>query len=243
MADPTDNGTDPSPNRSEVTWTEFLHSPAARSLFLADGDRLPGAPALVRDRGSPLIDAFDAIFRTDGPTSLKTPARTPVANTFAERLIGSIRRELLDRTIIWNRRQLERLVVDYSAHHNQHRPHQSLEQRPPKPLHEPPDTPPETVPVLRTSRCDGLIHEYWKRRLACDGRLSGRPGLPLEQSPQILHWATLGSVGPPLIATAGNLFFGSHLVQLTKRLEVWVPDRLERRYLVDAGFDDVPLDI
>ncbi|MCP4086117.1 MAG: transposase, partial [Actinomycetia bacterium] len=207
----TDNGIDPSPKRSEVTWTEFLHSQAAvacdfftvdtaflrryyvlffikvqtrevffagvtanptgewttqaaRNLFLADGDRLQGARALVRDRGSQFIDAFDEIFRSEGHKILKTPARTPVANTFAEHWIGSIRRELLKqpeglpRTITGNRQQLERLVVDYIAHHNQHRPHQSLKQRPPKPLHEPPDTPPTTIPVLRTSRCDGLIH-------------------------------------------------------------------------------------
>ncbi|MCP3939647.1 MAG: transposase [Actinomycetia bacterium] len=89
-----------------------------------------------------------------------------MANTFAERWIGSIRRELLEqprglpRTIIWNRCRLERLVIDYVAHHNTHRPHQSLDQRPPTPAKEPPDTPPATVTVLRTNRCDGLIHEY-----------------------------------------------------------------------------------
>ena len=44
---------------------------------------------------------------------LKTPVRAPVANALAERWIGSIRRELLDRTIIWNRRQLECVVTDY----------------------------------------------------------------------------------------------------------------------------------
>jgi hypothetical protein len=43
-----------------------------------------------------------------------------VANTFAERWIGSLRRELLDRTIIWNQHQLERLVVDYIEHYNTH---------------------------------------------------------------------------------------------------------------------------
>ncbi len=195
------------PNRSEVTWSELLHSQAAvacdfftvdsaflrrpyvlffisvqtrevifagvttnptgawttqaaRNLFIAHGERLEGARALVRDHGSQFIDAFDEIFRSEGFKILRTPVRTPVANTFAERWIGSIRRELLDRTIIWNRRQLERLVVDYIAHHNQHRPHQSLGQRPPTPIDEPPDTPPATVTVLRTSRCDGLIHEY-----------------------------------------------------------------------------------
>ncbi|MCP4100891.1 MAG: transposase, partial [Lentisphaerae bacterium] len=118
------------------------------------------ARALVRDRGSQSIDAFDEVFRTERFKVLKTPAQTPVANTFAEQWIGSIRRELLDRTIIWNRRQPERLVIDHIAHHNQHRPHQSLGQRPPIPVDEPPDTPLATVTVLRTSRCDGLIHEH-----------------------------------------------------------------------------------
>ncbi|MCP3994285.1 MAG: transposase [bacterium] len=209
----TDNGVDPSPNRSEVTWTEFLHSQAAvacdfftvdtaflrpyyvlffinvqtrevsfagvtanptgawttqaaPNLFIAHGDRLEAARALVRDQASQLIDSFDEIFKTEGMKVLKTPVRTPVANTFAERWIGSIRRELLKqpeglpRTIIWNRQQFERLVIDYIAHHNQHRPHQSLGQRPPIPIDEPPETPPATLAVLRTSRCDGLIHEY-----------------------------------------------------------------------------------
>jgi transposase InsO family protein len=66
----------------------------------------------------------------------------------------------LPRTIIWNRRQLERLVTEYVEHYNQHRPHQSLYQRPPTPDNGPPEAPPTTVTVLRTRRCDGLIHEY-----------------------------------------------------------------------------------
>ena len=133
---------------------------AARNLFLRHNAQLDIARALVRDRGSQFVDSFDEIFRTEGFKILQTPVRTAVANTFAERWIGSIRRELLDRTIIWNRRQLERLVGDYIEHYNQHRPHQSLGQRPPTPDHGPPEAPPATVTVLRTSRCDGLIHEY-----------------------------------------------------------------------------------
>ena len=200
-------GIDPSPNRSKVTWSEFLHSQAAvacdffnvdtallrryyvlffikvdtrevfyagvtanptgawttqaaRNLFLRNGERLDGTRALVRDRGSQFVDAFDEIFRSEGFKILPTPVRTPVANAFAERWIGSVRRELLDRTIIWNQRQLERIVVDYIAHYNQHRPHQSLAQQPPTPVHDPPDAASATITVLRTSRCDGLIHEY-----------------------------------------------------------------------------------
>ena len=105
--------------------------------------------------------------RTEGIRILKTPIRTPVANTFAERWIGSIRRELLKqpeglpRTIIWNHRQLERLVVDYIAHYNQHRPHRSLHQRPPEASDKPPAAPPATVTAFRSTRCDcGLINQY-----------------------------------------------------------------------------------
>ena len=88
---------------------------AARNLFLRHP--FADARAFVRDRGSQFIDAFDEIFRTQDIKVLKTPVRTPVANSFAERWIGTLRRELLDRTIIWNRSQLERLVVDYIDHY------------------------------------------------------------------------------------------------------------------------------
>ena len=80
----------------------------------------------MRDRASQFIDAFDEIFRTERMKILKTPVRTPVANAFAERWIGTLRRELLDRTIIWNRRQLHKLVVDYTDHYNTRRLHASL---------------------------------------------------------------------------------------------------------------------
>ncbi|MCP3853542.1 MAG: transposase, partial [Actinomycetia bacterium] len=118
-----------------------------------------------RDRGSQFIDAFDEIFRTEGLKILKTPVRTPVANTFAQRWIGTLRRELLDRTIIWNQHQTERPVFDYIDHYNTHRPHRSLSQHPPRPAivdDDPADTPKPARHVVRTSRCDGLIHEYRK---------------------------------------------------------------------------------
>ncbi len=133
---------------------------AARNLFFVHSELLTSAPALVRDRANQSVAGFDEVFRTQGFKILKTPVRVPVANTFTERWIGSIHRELLDRTIIWNERQPERLVRNYVDHHNQHRPHQSLGQRPPTPAHDPPGAPPSTVAVLRTTQCDGLIHEY-----------------------------------------------------------------------------------
>ena len=133
---------------------------AARNLFLRHNERLADARALVGDRGNQFIDTFDEIFRTQGPKILKTPVRTPVANTFAERRIGTLRREVLDRTIIWNQQQLERLVTDHIEHYNSHRPHRSLDQRPPAP-HRPPSANTSTSPrVTKTTRRNGLINEH-----------------------------------------------------------------------------------
>jgi len=132
---------------------------AARNLVQFHHDQLAGARALVRDRGSQFIDAFDEVFRTEGLKILKTPVRTPVANSFAERWIAFIRRELLDRTLIWNQRQPQRLIVDHIERYNEHRPHRSLDQRPPLPaglLNHARGHP----RVLKSTRCDGLIHEY-----------------------------------------------------------------------------------
>ena len=64
---------------------------AARNLFLRYADGLAGTRALVRDRGNQFIDAFDEIFRTERMKILKTPVRTPVANAFTERWIGTHR--------------------------------------------------------------------------------------------------------------------------------------------------------
>jgi putative transposase len=63
---------------------------------------------LIRDGAGQFVTAFDEIFRSDGTTIIRTPPYTPVANAYAERWVGTVRRELLDRTLIWNRPHLER---------------------------------------------------------------------------------------------------------------------------------------
>jgi putative transposase len=71
------------------------------------------------------------VFRWNGPTVIRTPPYTPVANAYTERWVGTVRRELLDRTLVWHRRQLEQLLRDYIEHYNNHRPHRSLGQHAP----------------------------------------------------------------------------------------------------------------
>jgi putative transposase len=77
---------------------------------------------LIRDRDSKFTDVFDAVFASDAIRLLRTPVLAPRANAIAERWIGTLRRELLDRTLILNRRHLEHALAEY----NQHRPHRTL---------------------------------------------------------------------------------------------------------------------
>ena len=96
---------------------------------------------------------------------IKAPVRAPQARAHAERWVGSVRRECLDRLLIVGRRQLERVVAAYTLHYNEHRPHRSLGQRPPL---APTAAREQSVPsellqldqLPRRDRLGGLIHEY-----------------------------------------------------------------------------------
>jgi putative transposase len=58
--------------------------------------------------------------------------RAPPANAFAERWVGTVGRELLDRMLLLGRRHLQIARLGYVAHDNQHRPHRALGQAPPQ---------------------------------------------------------------------------------------------------------------
>jgi putative transposase len=90
---------------------------------------------------------------------VRTPVRAPRANAIAERWIGSLRRELLDRTLIVNRRHLEHILAVFVDHYNTHRPHRSLDQAPPAGRIAP-RTPDEDAVVHLRQRLGGLINEY-----------------------------------------------------------------------------------
>ncbi|HEY5013390.1 MAG TPA: integrase core domain-containing protein [Acidimicrobiia bacterium] len=113
---------------------------------------------LIRDHGSQFVAAFDDVFGAEGATIIRTPIRVPVANAFAERWVGTVRRELCDRTLIWNHTQLERLLGEYVEHYNTRRPHRSLGQRAPDERDVAEYRPGQ--PIRRHSTCSGLINEY-----------------------------------------------------------------------------------
>jgi putative transposase len=61
----------------------------------------------VRDRDATFTDTFAAILASEGIGILRTPMRAPRANAFAERWVGTVRRELLDRMLLRGRRHLQ----------------------------------------------------------------------------------------------------------------------------------------
>ena len=115
---------------------------------------------LIRDRDVKLTNAFDAFFRSEGISVIRTPIAAPKAKAHAERWVGSVRRECLDRILIVSQRHLERVLREYVAHHNTHRPHRALNQQPPIPKPIPIRTPPGDDHVRRRDRLGGLLHEY-----------------------------------------------------------------------------------
>jgi putative transposase len=131
----------------------------ARNLLMDLGDRVGQFRFLIRDRDAKFTDSFDAVFGSEGVRSLRTPVRAPRANAFAERWVGTVRRELLDRMLIVGRRHLETVLSDYVVHYNQHRPHRSLGQIPPLGAVASP-APAAGARVVRLDRLGGLIHEY-----------------------------------------------------------------------------------
>jgi putative transposase len=101
---------------------------AARNLLMDLGDRVTTIKFLLRDRDSRFTRAFDAVFAADGIRILTSPLGAPRANAVCERMIGTLRRELLDRILIVNECHLRRILTAYLHHSNAARPHRALAQ-------------------------------------------------------------------------------------------------------------------
>ena len=130
----------------------------ARNLLMNLGERAGHFKFLVRDRDSKFTAAFDEVLAGNGVRIIKTPVRSPRANSFAERYVGTLRRECLDHLLIYGEQHLRQVLAAYARHYNEHRPHQSREQRPP--LHEPGQAVDVTARIKRTHVVQGLISEY-----------------------------------------------------------------------------------
>ena len=133
----------------------------ARNLAITLGDALSDRKFLIRDRDALFAESFDRVFRSEGLRVIKTPVQAPRANAFAERWVGTLRRECLDWILVVGRGQLEAVLREYVAHYNAHRPHRALGLRAPEtsPIRLP-AAPASPGDILRRDRLGELIHEY-----------------------------------------------------------------------------------
>jgi putative transposase len=136
----------------------------ARNLLMRLDDEDIRPRFLVRDRDSKFTRDFDEVFRSDGIRVIKAPVRAPKARAHAERWVGTVRRECLNRLLIRGHRHLHQVLADYIEHYNNHRPHRSLGQRPP--LGKSPPNDHAAIDLIkfgrirRRDRLGGLLHEY-----------------------------------------------------------------------------------
>jgi len=131
----------------------------ARNLVATLEDQGRALRFLVRDRDAKFSGPFDEVLRSVGARIIKTPVRSPQANSFAERFVLTARTECLDWLLIRNERHLDRVLREFVEHYNCARPHRGIDLE---------------VPVAdltdqqfsgagridRADRLGGLIHEY-----------------------------------------------------------------------------------
>jgi hypothetical protein len=132
----------------------------ARNLVAFDLDaRDEPVLFVIRDRDSKYTCSFDEVFRSEGARVILTPIRSPKANSFAERVVKTVRLEILDWTLILGRRHLDRVLRTYASHYNAERPHRGLELAVPE-NRSPIDPVNEFPEIGRRDLIGGLIREY-----------------------------------------------------------------------------------
>ena len=135
----------------------------ARNLVMDIEDAGSHVKYLIRDRDGKYPGMFDWILADAGITVVLSGIHTPRMNAIMERWVRTCRRELLDRTLIWNQRHLLHALQEYERFYNQHRPHQGIANlRPLKPLPEPITDPGQLarLNIHRHDRLGGVLHEY-----------------------------------------------------------------------------------
>ena len=137
-----------------------------RQQFRAFLDGESGHRYVIHDRDTVFSVDVDTALNGFGLKVLKTPVRSPMANAFCERVIGTIRRECLDYMIPLNARHLKGIVSEFAIHYNRGRPHSALGPGLPEPIEAtiPVSGHPHRLPagyrVAKTPVLGGLHHEY-----------------------------------------------------------------------------------
>ncbi|MGW4821963.1 integrase core domain-containing protein [Streptomyces sp. NPDC004227] len=133
----------------------------ARNLAVELGLRLESLRFLIRDRDAKYTESFDAVFAADGIEAVWTVPRAPRMNAHCERVVGTLRREVLDHLLIWDETHSRQVLDAYARHYNCHRRHQARGQLPPLAQEYPaPKTDLTAHRVLRRRVLGGVMNEY-----------------------------------------------------------------------------------
>ncbi|MEU6523637.1 integrase core domain-containing protein [Streptomyces sp. NPDC046924] len=134
----------------------------ARNLAADLGMRMESLRFLLRERDGTYGAAFDTVFETEELEVILSAPRVPRMNSHCERIIGSIRREMLDHVLIVNEAHARHVLAAYQRHYNAHRPHQCRQQLPPDAKERPDATVHDLNArrVLRTRILGSVISEY-----------------------------------------------------------------------------------
>ena len=168
---------------------------AARNLVMDLEDQDRHARFLIRDRDGKFTALFDAVLADAGIQVVLSGVRVPRMNAIMERWIHSCRRELLDRTLIWNQQHLLHALREYEHFYNTHRPHQGIDNaRPLQPLPQPaPDQAPLThLDIRRRQRLDGRLERSRTRLLPDSGPVHAEQPEPTRISDRCRHLLGVG---------------------------------------------------
>jgi putative transposase len=136
---------------------------AAKNLVMDLEDAGCRARYMIRDRDSKFPNLFDAILAEAGIAIVLSGIQMPRMNSIMERWVQTCRRELLDRTLIWNQRHLLHALHEFEQFYNGHRPHQGIANaRPlyPLPAHIADPHNMSHLNIRRRDRLGGILHEY-----------------------------------------------------------------------------------
>jgi hypothetical protein len=142
-------------------WTVQAARNALMDLEL--GERDAPVKYLIRDRDARFTADFDAVFEAEDIGILRSPVRAPRANAICERLIGTLRRELLDKILILHEEHVRRVLTEWLRHYAHGRPHRSVGQLTPDQAEHAPPAPINLAEhrVRRRVILGGISHEYW----------------------------------------------------------------------------------
>ena len=112
------------PTEVSITANPTAPEPCLNSPQSPDGPRRTRdlSQVLIGDRAGQFTCSFDAVFTAEGIRILASPPQAPRANAICERIIGTLRRELLDQLLILNEHHLRRVLTEYMVHYNATRP-------------------------------------------------------------------------------------------------------------------------